>query len=165
MQTGHREWQRYFSSLESRPTAVSDWISLSQLEVDLYGGLIGDLDPMHNDPDWAPGIEKWGGPIVIGSHLVSMLPAFLRLHGFPVNMPDVQFDVRGLTRARFIAPLRIDQRVRDQLQVVEVAEVAPHTWRVKTQHTLERGSLEDCDEVLDKPFMFAELITEYCEVA
>jgi len=165
MQTLRQEWQSYFSSLESSPTAVSGWISLSQLEVDLYGGLIGDLDPMHNDPAWAPGIEKWGGPIVIGSHLVSMLPAFLRLHGFPVNVPGVQFDVRGLTRARFIAPLRIDQRVRDRLQVVEAAEVGAEVWRVKTQHTLERESSEDRDEVLDKPFMFAELITEYCEVA
>jgi len=165
MQTVRQDLQSYFSPLESGSTTVSEWVSLSQLEVDLYGGLIGDLDPMHNDPDWAPGIEKWGGTIVIGSHLVSMLPAFLRLHGFPVHVPGVRFDVRSLARVRFIAPLRIDQRVRDRLQIMEAAEVAPKTWRLRTQHTLERESFENREEILDKPFMFAELITEYCEVA
>src|SRR3954447_12120254 len=84
--TATRNWSDFFASTaagdELEPTA---WRSLSQLEVDLYGGLIADLDQMHNAPDWAPGRERWGGTIIIGTHALSMLPLFLYECGFPVK--------------------------------------------------------------------------------
>jgi acyl dehydratase len=150
-------WSDFFASVTTGEAAPSAWRSLSQLEVDLYGGLIADLDPMHNDPDWEPGRDKWGGTIIIGTHVLSMLPQFLQERGFPVKTPGVRFDVVALPRVRFTAPLPIDHRARDHVKVEEVSEDGSGSWTVRTSHTIER-------EGLDAPFMVAELVTRFSEV-
>ena len=151
---GLSEFFATFPAGDAEPTA---WRSLSQLEVDLYGGLIADLDPMHNDPDWAPGREKWGGTIVIGTHVLSMLPQFLSERGFPVRSPGVRFEVVALPRVRFVAPLPIGHRARERMTLVDVTARAPRSWTVRSTHTIEREGLE-------RPFMFAELVTRFSEV-
>jgi acyl dehydratase len=154
--TATANWSDFFASVKGAE-GLSAWRSLSQLEVDLYGGLIADLDPMHNDPEWEPGIEKWGGTIVIGTHVLSMLPQFLQERGFPVKTPGVRFEVVALPRVRFTGPLRIDQRARDHMQVVDVTDDGPGAWTVRTTHTIERADM-------DGPFMFAELVSRFSEV-
>lgn len=155
--TAPQNWSDFFASISPGDAEPSAWRSLSQLEVDLYGGLIADLDPMHNDPDWAPGREKWGGTIIIGTHMLSMLPQFLQERGFPVKAPGVRFDVVNLPRVRFTAPLPIGHRARDHMKVVDVSGDGPGAWTLRTQHTVER-------EELERPFMFAELVTRFSEV-
>jgi acyl dehydratase len=156
--TATDNWTQFLESLsrdgELEPTA---WRSLTQLEVDLYGGLIADLDQMHNDPDWAPGRERWGGTIIIGTHALSMLPQFLQERGFPVKAPGVRFEVLALPRVRFTAPLPIGHRARDRIRVTDVAADAG-AWTVRTEHTIEREGEE-------RPFMFAELVTRFSEAA
>jgi acyl dehydratase len=159
-QARQRDWSGYFASLPVRDgntLGPTDWVSLSQLEVDLYGGLIADLDPMHNDPDWLPGRERWGGTIIIGTHALSMLPQFLAQHGFPVKVAGVRFEPLALPRVRFVAPLPIDHRIRDVAKVTDVSEESPRSWTVRTEHILEREGLE-------RPFMFAEFVTRFSEV-
>ena len=155
--TAAQTWSDFFAAVSSGDAEPTAWRSLSQLEVDLYGGLIADLDPMHNDTDWKPGLEKWGGTIIIGTHALAMLPQFLQERGFPVKAPGVRFDVLALPRVRFIAPLPIDHRARDHMKVVEVSADGPRTWTVRTEHTIEREDME-------RPFMFAEFVTRFSEV-
>jgi acyl dehydratase len=153
-----RDWSSYFASLaaDGDLPEPSDWISLSQLEVDLYGGLIADLDPMHNDPDWLPGRERWGGTIVIGSHVLAMLPQFLAQHGLPVSVPGVRYEPVRLPRVRFVAPLPIGHRARDRARVMKVVPDGPRAWTVRSEHTLER-------EGSARPFMYAELVSRFTE--
>jgi acyl dehydratase len=151
-------WPEFFSGLTDGGVRLgpSEWVSLSQLEVDLYGGLIADLDPMHNDPGWQAGIDRWGGTIIIGSHLLSMLPGFLRERGFPVGRGDVRYEPLSLPRVRFVAPLPIGHRARDTMRVLEVTP-GEGSWTVRTEHTVEREGLE-------RPFLFAELVSRFSEV-
>jgi len=155
--TATQNWPDFFGShtpgSELEPTA---WRSLSQLEVDLYGGLIADLDQMHNAPDWEPGRERWGGTIIIGTHGLSMLPLFLQERGFPVKAPGVRFEVLSLPRVRFTAPLPIDHRARDHVRVADVTEDTPGSWTVRTEHTIEREGEE-------RPFLYAEMVTRFTE--
>lgn len=153
-----RDWSSYFASLarDGDLPDPSDWVSLSQLEVDLYGGLIADLDPMHNDPAWLPGRERWGGTIVIGSHVLAKLPQFLAEHGLPVGTPGMRYEPVSVPRVRFVAPLPIGHRVRDRVRITEVSEDGPDAWTVRSEHTLER-------EGSDRPFMFAELVSRFTE--
>jgi acyl dehydratase len=76
-----------------------------------------------------------------------------------VRRRDVRFELVELPRVRFIAPLPIGHRVRDHLKVAEAVEEPGDggSWRVRTQHTVEREGLE-------RPFMFAELVTRYSEI-
>lgn len=152
-------WPEFFAGLAEGKAdrfGPAEWVSLSQLEVDLYGGLIADLDPMHNDPSWQAGIDRWGGTIIIGSHLLSMLPGFLRERGFPVGRSDMRFEPLALPRVRFVAPLPIGHRARDAMRVLEVIS-GDGTWTVHTEHTVEREGLE-------RPFLFAELVSRFSEV-
>ena len=154
-----RPWREFFAGLAARPGTVlgpSQWVSISQLEVDLYGGLIADLDPMHNDPEWEPGIERWGGTIALGTQLLSMLPAFLAEYGFPVRRDGVTFEPRGLPRVRFVAPLPIGHRARDRGVLTAVEPDATGAWIVRSEHTLEREGLE-------RPFLFAQLVSRFVE--
>lgn len=153
------DWSSYFASLAAdgdlrEPTA---WISLSQLEVDLYGGLIADLDPMHNDPGWPPGRERWGGTIIIGSHVLAMLPQFLAQHGLPVGVAGVRYEPVALPRVRFVSPLPIGRRARDRARVTQVTADGPGAWTVRSEHTVER-------EGSDRPFMYADLVSRFAEV-
>ncbi len=152
-------WPEFFAGLAAGGgdgLGPTEWVSLSQLEVDLYGGLIADLDPMHNDPDWQAGIDRWGGTIIIGSHLLSMLPGFLRERGFPVGRGDVRYEPLALPRVRFVSPLPIGHRARDTMRVLEVTPAA-RSWTVRTEHTVEREGHE-------RPFLFAELVSRFSEV-
>jgi acyl dehydratase len=157
--TSQDRWPQFFAALTAGAgdrLGPTEWVSLSQLEVDLYGGLIADLDPMHNDPGWQAGIDRWGGTIIIGSHLLSMLPGFLRERGFPVGRDDVRYEPLGLPRVRFVSPLPIGHRARDTMRVLDVT-AGERTWTVRTEHTVEREGLE-------RPFLFAQLVSRFSEL-
>ncbi len=54
--------------------------TVSQGEEDAFALLIGDWDPMHNDPDWKLD-RSWGGPILLGFHVLARAENFLRACG------------------------------------------------------------------------------------
>src|SRR5579871_1399545 len=63
---------------------VSEWLTIGPLEEDLFATLIGDYDPMHNEPAWGERTGL-GGAVVLGNQVLSMIPRFLRSYGFPVT--------------------------------------------------------------------------------
>jgi len=96
--------------------------ALSQMEMDIFTALAGDLDPLHNDPEWAPGQAEFGGTIAAGTQSLSRLPWVLAQLGFPVRSPEVAFRARGLPRVRFISPVPVDTGVIVESELVSVEE-------------------------------------------
>jgi len=96
--------------------------ALSQMEMDIFTALAGDLDPLHNDPEWAPGQAEFGGTIAAGTQSLSRLPWVLAQLGFPVRSPEVAFRPRGLPRVRFISPVPADTGVIVESELVSVEE-------------------------------------------
>ena len=150
-------WLTFFESLATRidhELAPTAWFSLDQQATDIYAALIADLDPMHNDPSWE-GVAQWGGTIVVGTHGVCLLPWLLSQHGFPVEHPPaVEYQPVRIDRVRFIASLNVGQRARARVTVREAVVEQALTWRVKTEHTIDR-------EGADQPFMHAVLESRY----
>lgn len=127
---------------------------LAQLEIDIYGALIGDLDPMHNDPAWPVGQAEFGGTIAIGTQSLSRLPWVLACLGFPVRGEGgVVWRPLGLPRVRFLSPLPpgTDVVVESELESVEDTE---RGCRCVTSHLYRRASD-------DAGLLHASLVSEF----
>ncbi len=150
-------WAPFFESLRARidqELEPSDWFTIDQQATDIYAALIADLDPMHNDPGWE-GVAQWGGTIVVGTHGICLLPWLLAQHGFPVDQePSVVFEPVRIERVRFVASLNVGQRARARATLRQVSVETSSIWRIKTEHTIDRGNH-------DRPFMVAVFEARY----
>ena len=127
---------------------------LSQTEIDIYAALVGDLDPMHNDPKWIVGKQEFGGPIAIGTQSLSRLPWVLGQLGFPVRGdPDIAFRLAALGRVRFIAavPTGAPVVVDSELTSIDRGDAS---CRCVTTHVFRHGND-------GRDFLCAELVSEF----
>jgi acyl dehydratase len=131
----------------------TDWFAFNQRDVDLYGCLVEDLDPMHNDPDWQAGKERWGGTIVHGSNSLAMVPRFLAEVGLPVGARPVAYSIERIVRVRFVRPLRVGQRARAHIELMDVSQ-NDSAWLTTTGVRVER-------EGADQPFMHAVVVSSF----
>ena len=81
--------------------------SVDQREEDIFATLIGDFDPMHNEPGWT--FEGgWDSTIVLGFHVLSYMYRHLAAAGVPVQpTPESTFVSLGLDRVRFVSSLPV----------------------------------------------------------
>lgn len=126
--------------------AVSDWIRISQAQIQMFADATGDQQWIHTDPELAAK-GPFGAPIAHGFLTLSLLPQFFE-NTFEIK--DAKMGVNyGLNRVRFMAPVPVNSRLRARmtLQAAERIEQAgiQMTWLV----TVER-------EGSDKPVCVAE---------
>jgi acyl dehydratase len=126
--------------------AVSEWVEISQAQVNRFAEATGDHQWIHVDVERAKA-GPFGGPIAHGFLTLSLLPVFF----------ESAFDIRntrmgvnyGLNRVRFTAPVPVGSRLRARLtlQAIEPIEQGGQqmTWGV----VVEREGAE-------KPVCFAE---------
>lgn len=132
--------------------AVSDWVTISQEQVNRFAEATGDRQWIHVDVERAKA-GPFGGPIAHGFLTLSLLPVFFE-SAFTIG--DSRMGVNyGLNRVRFTAPVPVGSRVRARLtlQACEPIEQGGQqmTWAV----VVER-------EGADKPVCFAEsLVRQY----
>ncbi|MBU7576062.1 MAG: MaoC family dehydratase [Hydrogenophaga sp.] len=132
--------------------AVSDWVAITQEQVNRFAEATGDHQWIHVDVERAKA-GPFGGPIAHGFLTLSLLPVFF----------ESSFDIRntrmgvnyGVNRVRFTAPVPVGSRLRARLtlQAIEPIEQGGQqmTWGV----VVER-------EGADKPVCFAEsLVRQY----
>jgi acyl dehydratase len=123
----------------------TDWKTIGQWEEDLFATLIGDFDPMHNETGWGESVGL-GGAVVLGVHVISLLPVILREHGLPVS-PNGEPAWRPLRlgKVRIPTSLPVGARFRSHGELLEVADEGD-SFIVSTSHRIE---IED----FEKPFM------------
>jgi acyl dehydratase len=106
--------------LAGQEVGKSDWIEVTQDQVDRFADATGDHQWIHVDPERAAD-GPFGGTIAHG---------FLTLALIPLVLPQV-LDVRGfamgvnygLDKVRFPAPVPVGSRIRATLVLEEVTEV------------------------------------------
>ncbi|MBA4195703.1 MAG: dehydratase [Comamonadaceae bacterium] len=99
--------------------AVSDWLPITQERINRFAEVTGDLQWIHIDAERARRESPYGTTIAHGYLTLSLLPGLsqgcITVHGtrMAVNY--------GLNRVRFMAPVRVDDRIRARftLQSVE----------------------------------------------
>ncbi|EJN09084.1 MaoC family dehydratase [Herbaspirillum sp. YR522] len=136
-------------ALAGQQVAVSQWIAITQQQVDRFADATGDHQWIHVDVERARRELPTGGTVAHGFLTLALLPQIL------AGTIDLGAQVKmllnyGLNRVRFPAPLPVGSRVRGivVLQSVQtIAGGAQLVWEI----TLER-------EGGDKPVCVAEFL-------
>ncbi|AGW89382.1 MULTISPECIES: MaoC family dehydratase [Cupriavidus] len=142
--------------LQGQEVAVSDWIEVTQQQVNQFAEATGDHQWIHVDVERAKKESPYGGPIAHGFLTLSLLPKFM--HN-ALHMPSKIGVNYGLNRVRFTAPVPVGSKLRARIKLLKVERLDPlpkspelvgaqSTWEV----TIEREGSE-------RPVCVAESIT------
>lgn len=118
--------------------AVTDWVELDQMQVNIFGEITRWAKRGHNDPEWARDNSPWGGTLVHGFLMVSLVTHFLELGGLLYK--DGQNPLNyGMDKVRILSPVVVGDgvRLRDRIGVMDVQDKAGGQRRIKTSHHIE----------------------------
>lgn len=128
--------------------AVSDWITITQQQVNLFADATGDHQWIHVDPEKARA-GPFGGPIAHGFLTLSLLPRFFE-SSFEITGSRMGVNY-GLNKVRFTAPVPVGSRLRARMKLLAAEPIEHGGSQMIWQVTVER-------EGLAKPVCIAESI-------
>lgn len=132
--------------------AVSDWLTISQSQIDLFAQATGDHQWIHVDPVRAAQ-GPFGTPIAHGFLTLSLIPRFMESS---LAATEARMGVNyGLNKVRFVSPVPVNSRLRAHLKLLSAEPIdnggVQQSWEV----TIER-------EGAAKPACVAEaLVRQY----
>ena len=133
---------------------VSDWVDVSQAEIDAFASATRDFYWIHVDPDRARETAS-GSTIAHGLLTLSLAPAFMEeLMAFDGFAHALNY---GYEKVRFPAPVPVGSRLRMRATITDVSEV-PGGAQVTTTQTVER-------EGGDKPVLVAQSVARFYEAS
>jgi acyl dehydratase len=123
--------------------AVSDWIPITQQQVNQFAESTGDHQWIHVDVEKAKA-GPFGGPIAHGFLTLSLLPVFFQ-SAFEVVESRMGVNY-GLNRVRFMAPVPVGSRLRGHMKLLSSEPIADDgiqmVWEVTVE--LEGSSKPAC---------------------
>lgn len=131
--------------------ASSDWITITQDQVNLFAQATGDHQWIHVDVERAKA-GPFGGPIAHGFLTLSLLPQF-----FEAAMTVVQIRMGvnyGLNKVRFIAPVPVGSRLRAHMKLLACEAIDASGMQLTWEVTVERDGAA-------KPVCVAESLVRY----
>lgn len=141
------EWQ----ALVGRQAAVSEWVQISQAQIDSFAELTGDRQWIHVDPERARRESPYGGPIAHGFLTLSLLS---RLFAEATSCDGARVRINyGLNRVRFPAPVPAGSRVRARFILASAEEIAGGVQAVWDAALHVEGA--------EKPSLVAEWVVRY----
>src|SRR5450830_1950363 len=109
-------------ALVGQEVAQSDWITVTQEQVNLFAEATGDHQWIHVDVERSKRELPYGGTIAHGFLTLSLLPLLLQQ---TIAMGEVRMLVNyGLNRVRFPTPLPVGRRVRGVINLLSVDDIA-----------------------------------------
>ena len=114
--------------------AVSDWITITQEQVNQFAEATGDHQWIHVDVERAKA-GPFGAPIAHGFLTLSLLPKFFdtALHVVESRM-GVNY---GLNRVRFMAPVPVGSRLRARMKLVSSEAIDNQGLQMVWETTIE----------------------------
>jgi acyl dehydratase len=135
-----------------RELGVTEWLTMDQDRIDKFADCTMDHQWIHVDKD-AAAKGPFGQTIAHGYLTVSLIPHFSE--NFAVIPEDTFMAVNyGMNRLRLINPVKSDAKIRDRIQLSDIAEKSGGRILVTTTHTIEIEGDE-------KPAMVAETLTMF----
>ena len=136
-------------ALVGHEVAVSDWLTVTQQQIDLFAQATGDDQWIHVDVERAKA-GPFGAPIAHGFLTLSLLPVFLKTS---IHIRNSRLGVNyGLNKVRFTAPVPVGSRLRGRIKVLACEPIDKGGMQITFLVTVER-------EGSDKPVCIAELLT------
>ena len=120
--------------LVGQEVATSDWITVTQEQINLFAQATGDHQWIHVDEERAKG-GPFGSTIAHGCLTLSLLPRFFES---ALTIVQVRMGVNyGLNKVRFIAPVPVGSRLRAHMKLLACDAIDNHgmqiTWEVSVQ--------------------------------
>ena len=132
--------------------AVSDWLTITQAQVNQFAEATGDHQWIHVDPEKARA-GPFGGPIAHGFLTLSLLPKFFE-SSFAIVQSRMGVNY-GLNKVRFTAPVPVGSRLRARMTLLASEPIDNGGVQMVWQVLVER-------EGSDKPVCVAEsLVRRY----
>jgi acyl dehydratase len=137
------------AALVGQDVAVSDWITITQEQVNLFAQATGDHQWIHVDVERAKA-GPFGAPIAHGFLTLSLLPKFFE-SSFSIAQKGMGVNY-GLNKVRFTSPVPVGSRLRAHLKLLKAESIdnngSQMTWGVSVQR-----------EGIEKPVCVAESIS------
>jgi acyl dehydratase len=119
-------WIEY-QQLVGQWRAASQWLEITQAQIDAFAQITGDRQFIHVDPIRAAA-TPFGGTIAHGFLTLSLLaglaePLLPRLAGLQMGVNY------GFERVRFLAPVRSGKRIRAHFALTAATEIHPGQYR------------------------------------
>ncbi|WP_426145722.1 MaoC family dehydratase [Polaromonas sp. DSR2-3-2] len=115
--------------------AVSDWITITQPQVNLFAEATGDHQWIHVDPEKAAA-GPFGAAIAHGFLTLSLLPRF-----FESSMEIIESRMGvnyGLNKVRFMAPVPVGSRLRARMKLLSAEPIEADGLQMAWDVTVER---------------------------
>ena len=114
--------------------ATSDWLAITQAQVNQFAEATGDLQWIHVDVERAKA-GPFGGPIAHGFLTLSLLPKFFES---AMTVVESRMGVNyGLNRVRFMSPVPVGSRLRGRLKLLSAEPIAGDGLQLTWEMTVE----------------------------
>ena len=139
------------ASLVGQEVAISNWITITQEQVNQFAQATGDHQWIHVDVERAKS-GPFGGPIAHGYLTLSLLPQFFLSS---LKVLEARMGVNyGLNKVRFPAPVPVGSRLRARMKLHQCESIEQGGYQMTWQVTVER-------EGGAKPVCVAESMARY----
>lgn len=130
-------------ALIGQEVVVSDWVTITQQQVNLFAEATGDHQWIHVDVERAKA-GPFGAPIAHGFLTLSLLPRFFESS---LTIAETRMGVNyGLNKVRFVSPVPVGSRLRARMRLLACDPIDKNgmqmTWEVTTER--EGGSKPVC---------------------
>jgi acyl dehydratase len=146
---------RVFESIADLPAlvgqevATSEWVTITQQQVNQFAEATGDHQWIHVDEERAKA-GPFGAPIAHGFLTLSLIPRFFES---ALDIRGTRMGVNyGLNRVRFTSPVPVGSRLRARMKLLECLPLEGNGMQTTWQVTVER-------EGAAKPACIAESIS------
>lgn len=129
--------------------AASDWITVTQAQVNLFAEATGDQQWIHVDVERAKA-GPFGGPIAHGFLTLSLLPKFFE-SSFEIVESKMGVNY-GLNKVRFMSPVPVGSRLRAHMKLLKCDPIDNGGMQMVWEVSVER-------EGVTKPVCVAESLT------
>ena len=126
--------------------AISNWVTITQAQIQKFADATGDQQWIHTDPERAAK-GPFGAPIAHGFLTLSLLPQFFD-DTFTIEGSKMGVNY-GLNKVRFMAPVPVNSRLRARMTLQAAERIEPDGVQMTWLVTVER-------EGSDKPVCVAE---------
>ena len=115
--------------------AVSDWLIVTQEQINQFAEATGDRQWIHIDPERAKA-GPFGAPIAHGFLTLSLLPQFFAT---ALHVEQTRMGVNyGLNKVRFMSPVPVGSALRARLFLVAAEQIDSNGMQMTWDVTIER---------------------------
>ena len=123
------------AALVGQEVAVSDWITITQEQINLFAQATGDHQWIYVDVEKAKA-GPFGAPIAHGFLTLSLIPRFFESS---MEIRQSRMGVNyGLNKVRFTAPVPVGSRLRGRMKLLEAKPIDNEGMQMTWEVTVER---------------------------